>query len=57
MAVVLYAPTIFEAIASGDSAEMRRVLRLADEHLSEWGDMPAAVTLLQAELAKAERHA
>jgi hypothetical protein len=55
--VVLYGPAIYQAAAGGDLTEMRRVLQLAEEHLSEWGDIPTAVALLKTEIAKAELRA
>jgi len=56
MAVVLYSATIHQAIARGDVEEMRQLVTLAQDHVSEWGNMPVALELLKAELARAEQH-
>jgi hypothetical protein len=49
----LYASTIHEAVARGDLDEMKKLEAQAQEHLSEWGNVPAAVEVLRAEIAKA----
>lgn len=49
-----YGPAIQEAIASGEVDRMREVLRQAEEHLAEYGNVPAAVEELKAEISKAE---
>jgi ATP/maltotriose-dependent transcriptional regulator MalT len=43
-----------EAAAKGDLEEMRSLAQQAEEHLREHGDVPAAVEVLKAEIAKAE---
>ena len=55
MAVVLYGPVIDEAIARGDVDEMRRLVREAEQHIAEWGNIPLALELLKVELARAEQ--
>lgn len=55
MAMVLYGPPIHDAIAKGDVDEMRRLLREAEQHVAEWGNVPLALELLKLELAKAEQ--
>lgn len=54
MANMLYGPTIFEAIGKGDLEELRSLQGQAEEHLKEWGNVPAAYAVLQAEIAKLE---
>ena len=55
MAAVLYGPVIEEAIARGDVDEMRRLVKKAEQHIAEWGNIPLALELLKVELARAER--
>lgn len=57
MSIPPYGTAIREAVASGDLEEMRRVAGDAEEHLKEVGDVAAALELLKAEIAKAERGA
>jgi ATP/maltotriose-dependent transcriptional regulator MalT len=52
---IMYGPAIHEAIASGETDKMREVLRQAEEHLGEHGNVAAAIETLKAELGKAER--
>lgn len=51
--IVLYAATMHEAVARGDLDEMKKLEAQAQEHLSEWGNVPAAIEVLRAEIAKA----
>jgi hypothetical protein len=51
---VLYGPAIHEAIAKGDLEELRSLQQQAEEHLNEWGNVPAAYEVLKAELGKLE---
>lgn len=53
--VILYGPAIQEAAASGDLSKMKAVARQAEEHLAEYGDVPAALEALRLEIAKAEK--
>ena len=48
----LYGVTIHQAIASGDLARMKEVLRQAEQHLAEYGDVQTAVELLKLEIAR-----
>lgn len=50
----LYAVTIHHCIAGGDLAKMREVCAEAEKHLSEHGDVSAALEVLKAEIAKLE---
>ncbi|HEV3001650.1 MAG TPA: DUF1843 domain-containing protein [Solirubrobacteraceae bacterium] len=50
-----YGPAIHEAIASGEVDRMREVLSQAEQHLSEHGNVSAAVEALRAEIARCER--
>lgn len=54
MGIVLYATAIHEAVGRGDLEELRSLDRQAREHLEEWGNVPAAVEVLRAEIAKVE---
>jgi hypothetical protein len=54
MTLVAYAPAIHEAIAKGDIETMRSLRDEAEKYLSEWGNMPAALEVLRAEVAKLE---
>ena len=55
MAVPPYGPAIHQAIASGDVDEMRRLVREAEQHIAEWGNIPLALELLKVEIARAEQ--
>lgn len=57
MSVPPYGVAIRKALATGDLDEMRRVASDAEEHLKKAGDVPTALELLRAEIAKAERGA
>ncbi len=51
---VLYGPALAQAAAGGQLDEMRALLRQAEEQLAEQGNLPAAIEVLRAEIAKAE---
>ena len=51
----LYAVGVRDAIATGDLDKMREVAKQAEEHLSETGNVSAALELLKVEIAKAEQ--
>lgn len=55
MATLMYGPAIQEAVASGDLEKMKAVARQAEEHLREWGNIPAALEALKIEIARLER--
>lgn len=57
MAALMYGEAIQEAVASGDLERMKAVARQAEEHLREWGNIPAALEALKIEIAKMERRA
>jgi ATP/maltotriose-dependent transcriptional regulator MalT len=50
-----YGPAIHEAIASGEVDKMREVLKSAEQHLAEHGNVSAAIETLRAEIGKAEQ--
>jgi hypothetical protein len=50
-----YGPPIQEAIARGDLAEMKALLKRAENTLLQQGDLAAAVAELRVEIAKLER--
>lgn len=52
---LMYAPTIHDAIVSGDLERMKQVAKDAEEFLKKTGDLPAALQALKIEIAKAER--
>jgi hypothetical protein len=52
MAVLLYAPTIQEAVVKGDLARMKQLAAEAEEHLKQVGDVRAALEYLKIEIAK-----
>ncbi|HSS48541.1 MAG TPA: DUF1843 domain-containing protein [Thermoanaerobaculia bacterium] len=53
--IPLYAVTICEAVASGDLAKMKEVARQAEEHVHEWGNVPASLEALKLEISKAQK--
>lgn len=53
--VILYGVTIQEAVASGDLARMKEVARQAEDHLREWGNVPAALEALKLEISRVEK--
>jgi hypothetical protein len=53
--VPLYGVTICEAVASGDLAKMKSVARQAEEHVRDWGNVPAALEALKLEISKLEK--
>ncbi|MGD0300695.1 MAG: DUF1843 domain-containing protein [Bryobacteraceae bacterium] len=52
--ILLYAPTIHDAITSGDLSRMKQVAQEAEQYLQQSGDLPAALQALKIEIAKAE---
>lgn len=55
MFVILYGASIHEAVASGDLEKMKAVARQAEEHVREWGNVPAALEALKLEISKLEK--
>jgi phage shock protein A len=53
--VPLYGVTICEAVASGDLARMKEVARQAEEHVREYGNVPAALESLKLEISKLQK--
>ena len=53
--IPLYGVTICEAVASGDLARMKEVARQAEEHVHEWGNVPAALEALKLEISKQQK--
>ena len=53
--IPLYAVTICEAVASGDLAKMKEVARQAEEHIQQWGNVPASLEALKLEISKAQK--
>ena len=52
--LVAYAPSIHQAIATGDVSQMKAMLKNAEEYLKQFGDVRSALDVLKAEIAKAE---
>jgi hypothetical protein len=52
---ILYGPAIGDAIASGELERMRAMLKEAEQHLDEHGNVGAAAEALKVEISKAER--
>ena len=50
-----YGTAIQQAVARGDLAEMKRVLRQGEEFLAVYGDIRAALEVLRIEIHKLER--
>jgi hypothetical protein len=48
----LYASAITDAIAGGDLDQLRKLQALAEEHLSEHGDIGTLLAQLKIEIAK-----
>jgi hypothetical protein len=55
--VPLYGVTIHHCIAGGDLPKMKQLCAEAEQQLSEYGDLRAALEVLKAEIAKAEAKA
>ena len=55
MSTTLYAVGFQEAIISGDVARMRALAQQAEDHLKDWGNIPAALEALKIEIAKIEK--
>jgi hypothetical protein len=51
---VPYGPPIYQAIAKGDIAEMKKLAANAERWLAEHGDVSAALEALKVEIARAE---
>jgi hypothetical protein len=49
-----YGPPIHPAIARGDLQEMKRLAAEAEAYVAKTGDVSAALTMLKAEISKAE---
>ena len=49
-----YGEAIQQAVASGDLAKMKEVAQQAEQFLSQWGNIPAALESLKSEIAKLE---
>lgn len=47
-----YGVAIQQAIASGDVAKMKAVAKLAEQHIRDYGNVPAALEALKIEIAK-----
>lgn len=54
MVIVMYATAIQEAVAKGDIAQMKEVLKEAHKHVEEYGNVPMAIEILKHEIAKEE---
>lgn len=52
--VVPYGPPIYQAIAEGDVAEMKKLAANAERWLAAHGDVPDALEALKVEIARAE---
>lgn len=55
MITILYGVAIHEAVASGDLEKMKAVARQAEEHVKEWGNVPAALEALKLEISKLQK--
>ena len=53
--IPLYGVTISECVASGDLKRMKEVARQAEEHVREWGNVPAALEALKLEISRVEK--
>jgi hypothetical protein len=53
--IPLYGVTIYDAVASGDLAKMKEVARQAEDHVHEWGNVPAALEALKLEISKVQK--
>jgi hypothetical protein len=49
-----YGVAIQQAIASGDVAKMKAVAKQAEQHVKDYGNVPAALEALKIEIAKLE---
>jgi hypothetical protein len=50
-----YGVAIQQAIASGDVAQMKAVAKQAEQHVKDYGNVPAALEALKIEIAKLEK--
>ena len=53
--IPLYGVTICEAVVSGDLARMKEVAKQAEDHIAEWGNVPAALEALKLEISKLQK--
>ena len=53
---ILYGVAIHQSIASGNLDEMKKLAQQAEQHLSEHGDVQAALEALKIEIAKLEHN-
>jgi len=53
--IPMYAVTIQKAVASGDVKQMEDAVKNAEHHLSEYGDVGAALAVLKIEIAKLKK--
>ena len=49
-----YGLAIQQAVASGDLEEMRQAAKDAEEHVAQYGNVPAALEALRIEISKLE---
>lgn len=54
MSIMPYGVAITDAIASGELAKLKAAEAAAEEHLKQYGDVPALLTALKVEIAKLE---
>jgi len=52
--IPLYGVTIHRCIAGGKLDEMKKLVKQAEQHLAEYGDVRAALEALKIEIAKLE---
>jgi hypothetical protein len=52
---LVYGCAIRDSVVNGELDDMKAAVRDAEKHLVEFGNVPAALELLKAEIAKAER--
>jgi len=50
-----YGTAIHQAIATGELSKMKQAAKEAEKYLSETGNLSAALAILKAEIAKAEK--
>jgi hypothetical protein len=49
-----YGTAIYQAIAKGDLAQMKKLVREAEQFLAEHGDVRSAIEVLKSEIQKLE---
>jgi len=52
--IPLYAVTIHKCVASGDLSHMKKVAAEAEQYVSQYGNVSAALEALKVEIAKLE---